>query len=81
MRLYIIIFTFHAHAPTIYIEYDFNYMKGAQRRMDVVPPLQVTYTNIQLATIIIMRGNPHLHASNKVRMQPCYDTLWYMYIC
>ena len=23
----------------LYIEYDFNYMKGAQRRTDVVPPL------------------------------------------
>ena len=28
----------------LYIEYDFNYMKGAQRRTDVVPPLH-THTH------------------------------------
>ena len=33
----------------LYIEYDFNYMKGARRRTDVVPPL-VLYliTDIQI---------------------------------
>ena len=30
----------------LYIEHNFNYKKGAQRRTDVVPPLTVNYTEL-----------------------------------
>ena len=35
----------------LYIEYDFNYMKGAQRRTDVVPPLDYTIRSTYVCTI------------------------------
>ena len=59
MRLFVVLFTFHAHAPifNLYIEYDFNYMKGSST--DVVPPLvpgyqfqdRHNYINLQAFTI------------------------------
>ena len=37
----------------LYIEYDFNYMKGAQRRTDVVPPLELVCTAQSCAACVV----------------------------
>ena len=42
----------HSHIK-LYIEYDFNYMKGARRHTDVVPPLRLQNKNYRNGHIII----------------------------